>query len=151
MSWRVAVQIVVILFIATLGEHHISGKGYYHYTSNNEFIIGRVALWIPFLWVFIIQCAFCAMMFMGVTGLVACVGSGLAASLFDFIVVEPYLSGAKGLWLWKPVSNGYFSFMPTRLNRFTAPFGNYLVWLLFPALANYLLVILLVLFPYFPY
>jgi hypothetical protein len=147
-TWRVVVQVWVILLVATLGEHHISGMGYYYYTPHNGGLVGRVALWIPFLWVFVIQSTFVTMILTGVIWPLACIGSGMLAFLFDFSVLEPYMCRAMELSLWTQVDNGYYSFVPAKLNRFTAPVGNYFVWLCFPILANYLLAVLLAVFPW---
>jgi hypothetical protein len=126
----------MILFIAALGEHYVSGKGYYSYTSTNGYFIGRVPLWIPFMWVFVLQGALLFTLIIGLADFLAIYFSGIICLLFDFIIVEPYLCAQKKLWQWTPVEGGYFRFIPNRLNRFTAPVGNYITWFLFPFLLN---------------
>ncbi len=138
-EWRVGVQVLVIMLIAGVGEHHVSGKGYYHYTSANGHFVGRVPVWIPFMWVFACHAGFLLSMAGGLTEGPNYLGAGVFVLLTDFAVVEPVFSRIKGLWLWKPVSSGYFGFVPPHMNRFTAPIGNYLVWFGFPVLASWFL------------
>ena len=85
-------------------------------------------------------------MTLGLGGFAAIYMSGCLALLGDFLFFEPYMSSRKELWLWKSVDNGYFEFIPTKLNRFTAPPGNYITWFLFPLLANAFIASLVILF-----
>lgn len=146
-GWRVIAQIVVILSIGSFGEHHISGQGYYSYTSYNGIFMGRVPLWVPFMWLCTIQCIGLFMYLIGITGFFAVLGSGVFGALLDFLVVEPIFCKFFGLWEWTQVNDGYFSFFPTELNRFTAPIGNYIVWLGFCALGNWILGSLVMMLP----
>ena len=73
----------------------------------------------------------------GLSGIQAAVLSGLLAAVFDFVILEPYFSRHKELWIWDSVADGYFKFIPKKLNRFTAPPGNYITWLIFPIVINY--------------
>jgi len=148
-SWRVAVQIVAILMVGAIGEHYISGQGYYHYTKSktNGFFVGRVPLWIPFMWVFAVQGTLLFSLMIGLPAAEAILSSGLLGAALDLVIIEPALSRERALWTWTPVDNGYFGFLPSQVDRFTAPPGNYLVWLLFPAIANWLLYGLIILFP----
>ncbi len=135
-GWYVYPQAGMVLLIAALGENHVSGKGYYSYTSVNRYFVGRVPLWIPFMWVFVVQGALLMCLLSGFTGFVAVYVSGIMCILGDFLFAEPYLCAQKKLWEWKPVEKGYFKFVPAKINRFTAPLGNYVVWFVFPFLLN---------------
>ncbi|MCF2138219.1 MAG: carotenoid biosynthesis protein [Candidatus Thorarchaeota archaeon] len=139
---NVAYQVIVTLLIATLGEHLVSGQGYYYYTKHNGLFIGNVPLWIPFMWVFTVQVSMISALTWGLPGLAAAVGSGLIASLVDFAFLEPYFSRQQGYWIWQSVERGYFRFVPKELHRFTAPPGNYITWFLFPTIMNVFLVLL---------
>ncbi len=138
----VAVQVVATLVIAAAGEHRVSGEGYYVYTEKNGILVGRVALWIPFMWVSVVQVSMILSLLVVTNEIVAAVSAGMLALIGDLAVVEPLFSRISGFWVWQPVRNGYFSFLPRGLDRFTAPPGNYVVWFLFPMLMNLLLVIL---------
>lgn len=129
-------QLIMILLVAGLGEHYVSGKGYYHYSETNGIFIGRVPVWIPLMWVFVVQASLIVPYLFGVNIILAALISGILCIAFDLIVVEPILCRMKELWSWMPVDEGYFTFIPEKLDRFTAPPGNYLVWLLFPILMN---------------
>jgi len=135
---------VGILIVASVGEHVVSGRGYYHYTNVNGVFVGRVPVWIPVMWVFVIQGALLISLTMGLVGLQAILLSGILCAFLDIIAVEPLLSAKYSMWLWTSVDEGYFKFIPAQVNRFTAPFGNYLTWLIFPILLNWLLGITLI-------
>ena len=135
-GWHVYPQAVLILIIAALGEHYVSGKGYYSYTSQNGYFIGRVPLWIPFMWVFMVQSTLLLTLMAGLTSLHAVYFSGIICVFCDLVVIEPLLCSQRGFWEWTVVERGYFRFIPAGLNRFTAPPGNYIVWFLFPFLLN---------------
>ncbi len=81
-------------------------------------------------------------MYSGLNGLVAALVSGVLALIVDLVFLEPFMSRARKLWIWKSVDKGYFSFLPKEIDRFTAPPGNYIVWFLFPFLMNSFMVIL---------
>ncbi|MGV9170216.1 MAG: carotenoid biosynthesis protein [Promethearchaeia archaeon] len=130
----VGIQIMVTLAVATIGEHYVSGEGYYHYTSTNGIFIGRVPIWIPFMWLVIVQSAYLIPSVLGMSGITSIISAGIIGLLCDMAFVEPVLCRIGGLWKWTPVSNGYFSFVPSMLNRLIAPFGNYFVWFVFPVL-----------------
>jgi len=136
----VSIQVLSILIIGTFGEHFVSSQGYYHYTETNGFFVGKVASWIPFMWLFAIQGLFLVGIFLGLDGISASFFAALMAVSLDFAFIEPYCSKRKALWIWNPVQNGYFRFVPEKLNRFTAPTGNYVVWYLFPLLMGLLIV-----------
>ena len=130
------IQTVVILLVSAAGEHIVSGKGYYHYTNINGVFIGRVPTWIPLLWVAVIQSSLIFPMILGIDMLDAISISGLLCVSLDFYLLEPLLSRKLGMWRWTSVDSGYFGFIPKQVNRFTAPFGNYLTWLIFPIVLN---------------
>ena len=137
---------ILILFVAAVGENFVSSQGYYHYTeqeSNGPFL-RRMPIWIMFLWVFTVQASVLIPLSFGLGGISAIVASGLIAASADFYFIEPLMSSRIGLWLWKSVDNGYFRFIPRGMNRFTAPPGNYLTWLMFPILANLFLAFLVI-------
>ncbi|MFX0053299.1 MAG: hypothetical protein ACFFAX_12860 [Promethearchaeota archaeon] len=138
-GWSALAQLAGIILVAAIGESYVSSQGYYEYPKNhsNGPFIRNVPIWIPFLWIFSIQAAFLTGLIFGLSGLEACVLSGLLALVFDLLFLEPYFSRQKELWIWYSVQDGYFRFIPSRLDRFTAPPGNYLVWLIFPILMNY--------------
>lgn len=139
-EWAVAIQVVVILAIAGIGEHRVSGEGYYRYKDVNGVFLGNVPLWIPFMWVFVCQASLVVALAIGFKSLAAAFCAGVIGLLVDLLVVEPILSrGPFALWSWTPVQDGYFSFVPSSLNRFAAPVGNYLVWFAFPFLMACLL------------
>lgn len=138
-GWYVVLQILVTLIIGGFGEHYVSGQGFYHYTRVNGVFVGRVPTWIPFMWVFVVQGTLIAALALGFKGFPAVAGSGLIGLSLDSLLLEPYLSKSKGLWLWNRGKRGYFDFVPPNLNRFYAPVGNYLVWLFFPVVMNWFL------------
>lgn len=148
-GWRVVIQISIIMSIAVAGEHYISGRGYYYYTKvkHNGFFVGRVPVWIPFMWVFVVQGAFAFSLMMGLLMIESLLCSGLLCLTLDLIIIEPLLSRKRALWAWTPVEDGYFGFLPSQLDRFTAPPGNYLVWLVFPIITNWCLYIMTIIFP----
>jgi uncharacterized membrane protein len=134
-------QAAVVLITAAIGEHIVSGKGYYSYTSRNGVFVGRVPLWIPFMWVSLVQGTLLLSLIGGLTGITAVYVSSLICFLADFLIMEPYLCSRKNLWVWKEVEGGYFDFIPESMNRFTAPPGNYIVWFIFPFIQNIVLYI----------
>ena len=138
-GWAVIFQILVIFLIGALGEHYVSGKGYYHYTEVNGTRIGNVPIWIPFMWVVVVQGSLVVALLLGFTGISLFLSTGIMAFLLDFLIIEPLLCDSMEFWLWTPVNGGYFSFLPPRFNQFTAPVGNYLVWFGFPCLINWML------------
>lgn len=140
-GWIVSIQVLMILAIGTVGEHIVSSQGYYHYTELNGIFVGKVASWIPFMWLVAIQGLFLIGVLLGLDGISCSVFAGILGSSIDLAVIEPYCSRKKSLWIWKPVENGYFSFVPQRINRFTAPPGNYVVWYLFPLFMGLLIVL----------
>lgn len=146
-SWLILPQILMIIVITFIGEHFVSSQGYYHYTrqETNGPFLKNVPVWILFLWVFSIQASLVIPLGLGMNGFHACILSGWLAFIGDFLVVEPLMSRMMELWRWTPVENGYFGFISTRFNRFTAPPGNYITWLLFPILANCFLEVMIVL------
>jgi len=144
-GFPVILQTVLILLIAAAGEHIISGKGYYHYTNMNGIFVGRVPAWIPLMWVTAIQGTFLLTLVAGIESTTAIALSGIICASLDLYFIEPLLSRKLGMWRWTSVTRGYFSFIPRRINRFTAPFGNYLTWLFFPIAMNWLLVFMLLL------
>lgn len=147
-GWRVVAQVSIIMMVGAIGEHYISGQGYYYYTKSkhNGFFVGRVPLWIPFMWVFVVQSAFIIPLLMGLSAAVSIISSGLLCFILDLVVVEPVLSRKRSLWAWTPVDKGYLGFLPSQLDRFTAPPGNYLVWFIFPVITNLILCGLVIFF-----
>jgi hypothetical protein len=145
-GWRIIPYMIIILSVVLVGENLVSSQGYYHYTrqDTNGPFVGNVPLWITFLWIFCVQASFIVSMYLGLGGFSACIMSGILASIADLLFFEPYLSRTKELWRWTPVENGYFRFIPSKVHRFTAPPGNYITWLLFPILANLLLIFLII-------
>ncbi|MCK4280014.1 MAG: hypothetical protein KAW94_05520, partial [Candidatus Thorarchaeota archaeon] len=77
-GWRVGVQIAAVLIVGAIGEHYISGQGYYYYTKSktNGFFVGRVPLWIPFMWVFTVQGTLLFSLMMGLPAAEAILSSG---------------------------------------------------------------------------
>ncbi|NHJ14295.1 MAG: carotenoid biosynthesis protein [Candidatus Thorarchaeota archaeon] len=139
-------QSIVVMTAAWMGEHYVSGKGYYYYTPYNGLFLGRVPTWIPFMWVVVIQGGLLLFLFVGFHGFAAAIASGLFCGLIDLAFIEPYLSARKSFWHWTPVSNGYFAFIPEQADRFTAPPGNYIVWFVFPVVLNALLILSVMIF-----
>jgi hypothetical protein len=144
-GWLILPQLVLIFIIASLGESFVSSQGYYHYTRHerNGPFVRNIPVWIVFLWIFFIQGGLLFSLFLGLTGFHAVMFSGIIACTVDFLVIEPILSRRFELWRWTPTRRGYFYFLPARLNRFTAPPGNYIAWLFFPMIANTFLTFLM--------
>ena len=138
-GWSVLVQIGGIMLVAVFGENLVSSQGYYQYPrkDDNGPFIRDVPLWIPFLWIWSIQSSFLAGLAFGLPGIQAAILSGIFAVIFDLVILEPYFSRHKELWIWDSVADGYFKFIPKQLDRFTAPPGNYITWLVFPIVMNY--------------
>lgn len=138
-GWSVLVQLAGIVLVAVFGESLVSSQGYYQYPKkhDNGPFIRNVPIWIPFLWIFSIQTSLLVGLVFGFSGIQAVVLSGLLAGFFDLVILEPYFSHRKELWIWDSVADGYFKFIPKQLDRFTAPPGNYITWLIFPIVMNY--------------
>lgn len=147
-GWRMLPHMFLVLSVAVIGENLVSSQGYYHYTQQdtNGPFVRNMPIWIIFLWVFCVQASLLIPLSLGLGGFSAILASGILASIGDFLFFEPYLSRRKELWRWTSVENGYFEFIPSKLNRFTAPPGNYITWLVFPILANCFLAFLMVFF-----
>jgi len=88
------------------------------------------------MWIVAIQGSYIALFLLGFKTTEAIALSGIVCASIDFYLVEPLLSRRIGMWLWNPVNRGYFSFIPPQVNRFTAPFGNYMTWMVFPVILN---------------
>ena len=99
------------------------------------------------MWVFVVQGALVISLAVGLPAVGAIVASGLLCLVLDLVVIEPVLSRKRALWAWTSVEGGYLGFIPSQIDRFTAPPGNYLVWLIFPIITNWVLYGLLILFP----
>ncbi|TFG28513.1 hypothetical protein EU528_11105 [Candidatus Thorarchaeota archaeon] len=138
-GWSVLVQLAGIILVALFGESFVSSQGYYQYpkTHDNGPFIRNVPFWIPFLWIWSIQSSFLTGLIFGLSILEAAILSGIFAAVFDLLFLEPYFSRHKELWIWDCVADGYFKFIPKQLDRFTAPPGNYITWLIFPIIVNY--------------
>jgi hypothetical protein len=147
-QWRLIPHLILIISVAVVGENVISSQGYYYYTrqETNGPFVRNMPLWIMFLWIFSVQSSFLIPIYLGFNGLAAVYISGCLALLGDFILFEPYMSRKKELWRWTAVDRGYFEFIPPKLNRFTAPPGNYITWFAFPLVANSFLVLLMLFF-----
>ena len=147
-QWRMIPHLLLIIFVAVIGENLVSSQGYYHYTrqDTNGPFVRNMPLWIVFLWIFCVQFSLLLPLSFGLNLFFAIYASGWLALLGDLLLFEPYMSRRKELWLWKSVERGYFKFIPSGLNRFTAPPGNYITWFLFPLLANSFLVSMMLLF-----
>ncbi len=144
-GWLMLLQVLLIFTIASAGESFVSSQGYYHYTKQerNGPFVKNVPIWIVFLWIFFIQSSLLFSLSLGFTGIQAATMSGVIACLTDFLLLEPLLSRNMELWRWTSVRKGYFAFIPAKYNRFTAPPGNYIAWMLFPLIANSILVSLI--------
>lgn len=147
-QWRMIPHLLLILLVAAIGENLVSSRGYYHYTKQdtNGPFLRNMPVWIMFLWVFCVQASLLIPLSLGLGGMSAIATSGFIASAIDFYFFEPYMSRRKELWLWTSVANGYFEFIPSKFNRFTAPPGNYFTWFVFPILANCFLALFVILF-----
>lgn len=139
-------HLLLILLVSVIGENFVSAQGYYHYTKQeqNGIFVRNMPLWIMFLWLFCIQGSLLIPYILGFDPVSTILASGFIASMVDIILFEPYMSRRRGLWLWTSVNNGYFEFIPSKLNRFTAPPGNYITWFMFPILANCFLALLII-------
>ncbi len=136
----VIVQALLILIASFVGEHIVSSWGYYHYTDKNNFFIGNVPVSIPLFWVFFIQMSLIVSKFFLRSDSLIVFVSALILFLLDLLFLEPFLSKRKKYWVWTPKEKGMFHFIPEEINNFTAPFGNYFTWFVFPVLMNTLLV-----------
>ena len=147
-QWRIIPHLLLILSVAAIGENLVSSQGYYHYTKQdtNGPFLRNLPIWIIFLWVFCVQASLLVPLSLGLGGFSAIFVSGILAFAVDFLLFEPYMSRRKELWRWTSVENGYFEFISTKLNRFTAPPGNYITWFVFPLLANSFLAFLIIFF-----
>ncbi len=141
-GWCLIIQIQFVLVISTLGENIVSSQGYYTYTKKrmNGPFARNVPLWIPMMWLTVVHASFLIPLVVGLDELTAVMLSGIIASTFDWAIIEPLMSRELRLWEWRKVEKGYFHFVPEEINRFTAPFGNYLTWFLFVGMANFLLI-----------
>jgi hypothetical protein len=91
------------------------------------------------MWVFVVQASFIIPLMIGLSAATSIISSGLLCFIFDLVIIEPMLSRKRSLWAWTSVDKGYLGFLPSHLDRFTAPPGNYLVWFIFPVIANWIL------------
>lgn len=148
-GWSVLFQLVGIVLVALFGESFVSSQGYYEYPKkdDNGPFFRNVPVWIPFLWIFSVQASFLIGLVFGLPAIQACILSGILAVAFDLVFLEPYFSSHRELWIWSSVEDGYFKFVPTKLDVFTAPPGNYFTWLIFPILVNLGTVLLLMIIP----
>ncbi len=148
-GWSVLVQLVGIVLVALFGESFVSAQGYYEYPKkdDNGPFFRNVPVWIPFLWIFSIQASFLVGLVFGLPAIQACILSGILAAVFDLVFLEPYFSSHRELWIWDSVEDGYFKFVPTKLDVFTAPPGNYFTWLIFPIVINFGTIIVSTIFP----
>jgi len=133
------VQYLLIMLVTIVGEQIVSSWGYYHYTDKNRFFFSNIPASIPFFWVFFIQFSLIISRLFFTSDLLIVFFSALLTLALDLVLIEPYLSRKKGFWTWIPKENGMFRFVPGRVNRFTAPFGNYFTWFVLPFLMNALL------------
>jgi hypothetical protein len=138
-GWASALQAGFIVIVSVLGENYVSGLGYYRYSKANFGFINRVPIWIPFMWIAVIQGSLLVTSVYQPFNWMGILTSGIMCSMIDLSLIEPYFCRRKMLWAWNPVENGYFDFLPEELHRFTAPPGNYITWFLFPVLSNCLL------------
>ena len=148
-GWSVLIQLVGIVLVALFGESFVSAQGYYEYPKkdDNGPFFRNVPVWIPFLWIFSIQASFLVGLIFGLLAIQACILSGILAVGFDLIFLEPYFSSRRELWIWDSVEDGYFKFVPTELDVFTAPPGNYFTWVIFPIVINFATIIVSSIFP----
>ena len=148
-GWSVLFQLVGIVLVALFGESFVSAQGYYEYPKkqDNGPFFRNVPVWIPFLWIFSIQASFLIGLVFGLHAIQACILSGILAAVFDLVFLEPYFSSHRELWIWDSVEDGYFKFVPTELDVFTAPPGNYFTWLIFPILINFGTILLSLIMP----
>lgn len=148
-GWSVLFQLVGIVLVALFGESFVSAQGYYEYPKkqDNGPFFRNVPVWIPFLWIFSIQASFLIGLVFGLHAIQACILSGILAAVFDLVFLEPYFSSNRELWVWDSVEDGYFKFVPTEMDVFTAPPGNYFTWLVFPILINFGTILLSVMIP----
>lgn len=148
-GWSVMFQLVGIVLVALFGESFVSAQGYYEYPKkqDNGPFFRNVPVWIPFLWIFSIQASFLIGLVFGLPAIQACILSGILAAVFDLVFLEPYFSSHRELWIWDSVEDGYFKFVPTELDVFTAPPGNYFTWLIFPILINFGTILLSLMIP----
>ena len=155
LGWITFVQIVFVIIVAIIGENYVVEKGYYRYSSANSPFIRNVPLWIIPLWLYMIQITALLGHALGLGlvdiviqplfrwgGIVVCLFSGLLCFLIDFVIIEPLFSKRLDLWSWHSINNGFFSFIPEKYNKYTAPAGNYIVWFGFPVFAGYIVVAL---------
>jgi len=135
-------QTFFVLVVSLCGENYVSVKGYYRYTELNCCFIGMVPLWIPFMWITVIQGSLFLSSLVYPIGLMTLLVTAVISTLLDLLIIEPYFCRRRRLWSWSPVEEGYFDFIPEKFNQFTAPPGNYITWFIFPFVSNALLLLL---------
>ncbi len=97
-EWASFFQAVFILIVSILGENCVSGRGYYRYTEHNCCFIYRVPIWIPLMWVVVIQGSLLVISLAYPFNWLGVLASGIICSLIDLSLIEPYFCRRKMLW-----------------------------------------------------
>lgn len=120
---------IVVFTVALVGENMVSKTGSYSYNMEHRPIVGRVPLFIPFLWLAInlgsLFLAYTTFQTAGISnGLLIAFTSATIPLFIDLLLLEPKLSRERNVWVWHSTTKLY------------APYGNYIVWFAFPFLMN---------------
>lgn len=120
---------IVVFTVALVGENMISRTGSYSYNMEHRPIVGKVPLFIPFLWLAInlgsLFISYKMLSTIGNTnGLHIALISAMIPLFIDLLLLEPKLSKDRKVWVWQSTTKLY------------APYGNYVVWFAFPFLMN---------------
>jgi uncharacterized membrane protein len=120
---------IIVFTVALVGENLVSKTGTYTYNMEHRPVVGRVPLFIPFLWLALnlgsLFLAYIMLQTAGVSnGLIIAFTSAIIPLFIDLLLLEPKLSRERNVWTWRDTTRLY------------APYGNYVVWFAFPFLAN---------------
>jgi hypothetical protein len=121
--------VAVVLTVAVAGENLVSKTGSYSYNMEHRPIVGRVPLFIPFLWLAMnlgsLYISYEVSHMLNVTSsLYIAMMSAMIPLFIDLLLLEPRLSRGRRVWVWRTTTRLY------------APYGNYVVWFAFPFLMN---------------
>lgn len=120
---------ISVFTVALVGENLASRTGRYAYNMEHRPVVGRVPLFIPFLWLAMnlgsLFISYEAFQNIGMTNvLYIAFVSAMIPLVLDISLLEPKLSKDRNVWTWRDTTRLY------------APYGNYVVWFAFPFLTN---------------
>ncbi len=121
-GWASAVQAGFIVTVSVLGENHVSGLGYYRYSEANCCLINRVPIWIPFMWITVIQGTLPVISSYQTFNWMKILTSGIMCTLIELSFVVPCLCRRRMLWSWSQVETVAMFALVDKFILFCTPF-----------------------------